>query len=308
MIKTDSNQFVSDGGITLIELMVSMAISSVVLLGIIQTFSSQQKSYTTQIQTAMLQQNMRTAMSLILRDIQMGGYYTCIDTNTYASFVDWDPTSAGNDSFQPIIYGQDNISSIANYKDGADIILIVKGSSDRGILIAGESASTGGAAITIADADLDADGDDDLDATDSKFGMLINKDLNRAQLFRVSSAAPGSINTTGTFLYDFTEGATIMRVDILVYRVNDSNTNFSGSVLEINNACDSNGFQPAAEFIDDLQFSYTLSDGTTVTDPAGNETLIRSVAVTLTGSVTIPQVGVKQRQMTASTDVRNMGL
>jgi type IV pilus assembly protein PilW len=61
-------------GFTLIELLVAMAISGIVAGAIFTAFQSQQKSYLIQDQVTEMQQNLRAAMDIMVRDIRMAGY------------------------------------------------------------------------------------------------------------------------------------------------------------------------------------------------------------------------------------------
>jgi prepilin-type N-terminal cleavage/methylation domain-containing protein len=61
-------------GLTLIELVVALAIGLVVIGAVYRTFSSQQRTYTLQDQVAEAQQNARTAMTILMRDLRMAGY------------------------------------------------------------------------------------------------------------------------------------------------------------------------------------------------------------------------------------------
>lgn len=61
-------------GFTLIELLVYMVISSALTAGMYQTFAAQQKSYLHQNTAAELQQNLRTGMYLMTKDIHSAGY------------------------------------------------------------------------------------------------------------------------------------------------------------------------------------------------------------------------------------------
>ena len=61
-------------GFTLTELLVATALSSVVMGGIYSSFYSQQKTFVAQEQTAAMQQNLRSAMYLMEREIRMAGY------------------------------------------------------------------------------------------------------------------------------------------------------------------------------------------------------------------------------------------
>jgi len=61
-------------GITLIELLVALAISAIVLAGIYQLFISQTKTYAKQDQVVEVQQSVRSAMEILLRDLRMAGF------------------------------------------------------------------------------------------------------------------------------------------------------------------------------------------------------------------------------------------
>jgi type IV pilus assembly protein PilW len=61
-------------GFTLVELLIAMAISGIVAGAIFTAFQSQQKSYLVQEQVAEMQQNLRAAMDIMVRDIRMAGY------------------------------------------------------------------------------------------------------------------------------------------------------------------------------------------------------------------------------------------
>jgi type IV pilus assembly protein PilW len=64
----------SNRGFTLIELLVAMAITGIVAGAIFTAFQSQQKSYLIQEQVAEMQQNLRAAMDIMVREIRMAGY------------------------------------------------------------------------------------------------------------------------------------------------------------------------------------------------------------------------------------------
>ncbi len=61
-------------GFTLTELMIAMAVGSIIMAVIYSTYQAQQKSYTTQQVAVEMQQNIRSAISLIKREIRMAGY------------------------------------------------------------------------------------------------------------------------------------------------------------------------------------------------------------------------------------------
>ncbi len=64
----------NERGITLIELLVALVICGVVVAGIYRVFIAQTRAYTVQDQVVEVQQNVRSAMEILLRDLRMAGY------------------------------------------------------------------------------------------------------------------------------------------------------------------------------------------------------------------------------------------
>ena len=62
------------GGFTLVELLITLAISSLVMGGIYTVYNSHQRTYTTQLQVVEMQQNLRAATYYLSRDIRTAGY------------------------------------------------------------------------------------------------------------------------------------------------------------------------------------------------------------------------------------------
>jgi len=61
-------------GITLIELLVVLVLTGLVIGGIYRVFVAQTRAYTVQDQVVEVQQNIRSAMEILLRDLRMAGY------------------------------------------------------------------------------------------------------------------------------------------------------------------------------------------------------------------------------------------
>jgi type IV pilus assembly protein PilW len=64
-------------GLTLIELMVSLLLSSMLLLGLMQTFDANKRSNNLQVAFARVQETGRMATELIARDVRMADYWGC---------------------------------------------------------------------------------------------------------------------------------------------------------------------------------------------------------------------------------------
>ncbi len=64
-------------GFTLIELMVSIVISSIIMLGVVSLYSTSRKGQKINESVARIQENLRFAADMITRDIRMAGYSGC---------------------------------------------------------------------------------------------------------------------------------------------------------------------------------------------------------------------------------------
>lgn len=91
-------------GVTLIELIVVLIIFGVVVGGIYRVFIAQTKAYSVQDQVVEVQQNIRSAMEMLLRDLRMAGYDN--DSRTSKIAV---PT--------PIVVGDSSITVSFEYND-----------------------------------------------------------------------------------------------------------------------------------------------------------------------------------------------
>src|SRR6056297_2166131 len=61
-------------GFTLIEVLITLAISGIIMTGVYTAFKSQQDSYLAQEQVAEMQQNIRTGLDIMTREIRMAGF------------------------------------------------------------------------------------------------------------------------------------------------------------------------------------------------------------------------------------------
>ena len=273
-MNTKNQKWLTDQGFTLVELMVAMAISLVVMGAIFLTFKSQQDSYVVQAQITATQQNLRSAMYMLTRDIQMAGYYTNFDTNTYTT-IDWDPTLGGNETTRPLIYGRNNDDGSGNdVKLGTDVIVIIKASNnsnDSRQLTGSDTIGTN--TITLSPFDID------LDDSGSRFGLLIKDNLSRAEIFEITSKAGTTVTLTNNLLESYTAGDRIFRADVIIYKVDEDSDNPSLRRANLGNGGAT--FNVIAENIDNLQFRYLLSDGTWTNNTAGQEPNVRAVEISL---------------------------
>jgi type IV pilus assembly protein PilW len=87
-------------GVSLIELMLAVAISSVLLLGVGLVYKNSKRGYNIQEEFSVLQENARIAMNFLVKDMRMAGFVGCAWNNNldYEDFLK-PVAGAGNDSF-----------------------------------------------------------------------------------------------------------------------------------------------------------------------------------------------------------------
>ncbi len=100
-------------GFTLIEVVIGLAISLILMVVTVKIFQVQRKSYSMQEQVAEMQQNIRAAMDMMVREIRMTGYdptgadFAGIGTNTSGMLrflADIDGNGATTDTNEDITY------------------------------------------------------------------------------------------------------------------------------------------------------------------------------------------------------------
>ena len=107
-------------GFSLIEVIVAMAISSIIITALYEIFHSQQRSYIAQDQVTEMQQNLRAGLNLITRELRSAGFNPTRTANT--GFVtDFAPP---NDIFgQDINYAIDKSVIAFTIDDNGDSII-----------------------------------------------------------------------------------------------------------------------------------------------------------------------------------------
>lgn len=73
----------ASAGITLIELMVALAIGSLLMLGLVQVFAASRAAYVTAEGMGRVQENARFAIDYLQRDIRMAGHFGCVNDQAH---------------------------------------------------------------------------------------------------------------------------------------------------------------------------------------------------------------------------------
>lgn len=269
-------------GVTLIELLIVLVLSSILVAALYRTFVDQQKTYAVQEQVVDMQQSVRVGIDQMTREIRIAGY----GGNILASF--------GNvNGFTNIITPGNNSNNIGKNDDSITIII-----ADEAAKLTATAAQGSSQLNVSTAADFNSD---------KKKYLCLNGENN----YFVQGVS-GNIITLATPL---SEGHRIdepvFLIKAVTYKLMWDTTDPTMPVL-VKNDHTGDGDQVNADNIEDLQFRYTLKDGT-VTDSPANPENIRIVSVTIKArtEMTDPQLsgdGHRRRELTSIIKVRNLGL
>ena len=110
----------TQNGFTIIEVMITMVISSVLVTAVYQTFHSQQRSYTMQSEAAAMEQNLRGGLYLLTRELRSAGYNPARAVPTNIGFVTTFP--APNNQF------------VVNYATDTSTIAFTSDNNGNGVI------------------------------------------------------------------------------------------------------------------------------------------------------------------------------
>jgi len=191
-------------GFTIIELLVAVFVAGIVMAGVYSAYYSQQKSYTAQEQMAELQQNLRSAMYFMAKEIRMAG---CNPTGA-ADTAGFQAVGANSVSFSMDIRGQ--AANSAHDKDTGDpnesIVYTLSDWNGDGINdLMRSTPPTGNAAVA---ENIDALNFVYLDANEN---VTIDRLAVRAvQISLVARTGRGDPGFTDTTTYTNLQGTTIL--------------------------------------------------------------------------------------------------
>lgn len=80
-----------DMGVSLVELMVALAIGTVLMLGLVQVFAASRAAYMTAEGMSRVQENARFAIDFLQRDIRMAGHFGCVNDQAHWVKGEGDP-------------------------------------------------------------------------------------------------------------------------------------------------------------------------------------------------------------------------
>ncbi len=285
----------STAGVTLIELLIALVISSILVAGIYRVFIHQQRTYRTQEDVADMQQNVRVAINRMIREIRMAGFGGKNEN-----------TNGNNDIIN--VFG--NVNTFTNIINPANDVTVDEITHDQITLLAAY--------------DQIATLEDDVVAGSNSFKVNFAGSTRFNQSWRKYVCINGRNNyaiipTNGdtltleggaTINENHSAGEPVFLVRAIRYGLRMDN----GTPVLFRDLYPGTGGSQrvtVAENIETLQFRYVLADSSEVDMPA-DPRQVRGVRVTLTARTQMsdPELktggGFRRRTLTTYIDLRNL--
>jgi prepilin-type N-terminal cleavage/methylation domain-containing protein len=274
--------FRKNKGITLIELLIVLVLSSILIAALYRMFISQQKTYTVQEQVVDMQQNVRLAMDQMAREIRMTGYGKNI-LSIYGNV----------NGFTKVITAVNNANLIGKTDDSITIII-----ADEVAKLTQNAAK--------GSLQLDVSSGNEFDNDKKKYLYL-----DGSNGYLVQGVSGNTITLTTPLAEDHLENEPVFLVKAVTYKLQWDTSDTAMPVL-VKDENTGSGGQVIADYVENLQFRYTLSDGTVMDSPSNPENIrVVRVSVTARTKMTDPELsgdGYRRRELASDIKVRNLGL
>ncbi|OGP92948.1 MAG: hypothetical protein A2156_10365 [Deltaproteobacteria bacterium RBG_16_48_10] len=270
-------------GLSLIELLVALGVSSILMAGLYRTYIGQQRAYTVEDQVVDMQQNVRVSVGQMMREVRMAGY----GGNILTAF--------GNvNGFTNIITPVYHANNVGTNDDSITIIIAEQ-----------VSKLNQNAAKNSSDLDLNNPGS--IFNTGTKKYLC----LNGANNYSVQSISGNTVTLATSLAEDHFQNEPVFLVKAITYKLQWDQADPTMPVL-VEDEHTGGGSQVIAENIERLQFHYTLSDGSVTDTPADPKTIqMISVDITARTKMPDPQLpgdGYRRRPLSSSVKVINLSL
>lgn len=111
-------------GFTLVELLITMVVSGLIMTGVYSAYVAQQRTATAQDQVTAMQQNIRSAMVILSRDLRMAGYDPTKNAN--AGFVETGSFFNGGTLTEPVSSSAKTIAFTVDLDEDGTIDTLVE--------------------------------------------------------------------------------------------------------------------------------------------------------------------------------------
>lgn len=285
------NRLRKDKGVTLIELLIALVISSLLVAVLYRTFIDQQNTHTVQEQVAEMQQSVRVGIDQMTREIRMAGYG--LRETISASFGVTDLNG-----FTDIFTAGNNANHTGNNDDSMTVIIAVE--------VAKLTETVAKDSPTIKVTYLGENPDNQFDSGKKKY-LCLNGENN----YLVQSVSSNTITLSTPLLEGHLIDEPVFLIKAVTYQLMLDPADPTVPVL-VKNDNIGHGNQIIADHIEDLQFRYTLADGS-VTDSPATPGDIRVVSASIKARTRMPDAqlsndGYRRRELASVIKVRNLGL
>ncbi len=188
----------SQHGMTLVEILVALALSLLLLAGVMEIMLSSKQAFRIQDGLSRLQENARFAMQFLSEDLRMAGYSGCSSARVPNNIVDLDGDGVADDVYDfaqdgligfeypalPIILTATESLTPVEVTPNTDIVVIMYGSPAESFNLLG-NLQANNANIQLPRTDVFAAGD-----------VLLISDCSTADIFSATNVTNGSSRTT----------------------------------------------------------------------------------------------------------------
>lgn len=270
-------------GLSMIELIVVLLLSTLLTAALYRTFIGQQRVYATQEQVVDMQQNIRVAISRMMSDIRMAGF--------------------GNvSSVLPVTFTGGTFNNILNLDTPvANSLTLITSLNTTSTLT---TQASGGQNQIVVSTLTDSQGNPLFDTANRKYLSIGGLE---SHIITSIESGTKTITLNGALTYNHPVGTPVFTIRAITYQV----ANVDGILTLVRNENIGEGNQPQADHIEGLQFVYLDGAG----NPTANPPDIRLVQITVTARADSedPELarvgdGFRRRQITSNIHLRNMGL
>lgn len=166
-------------GLSLIELMVAIVISSLLMAGTIQIFVNNKKTYQVQEAVSRLQENGRFGMQFLTRDIRMADFWGCV--GSISKVTNQVRVAGTTDTPGPINVTTGGVSGTNDAGLNGSDTLILQGAYGSGLTISGHTVTAASYSLNGENNHGLADGD-----------LVLSTDCNKADHFMITNANSGA--------------------------------------------------------------------------------------------------------------------
>ena len=269
-------------GVTLIELLIALVISSILIVALYRTFIGQQKTYIVQDQVVDMQQNVRVAINKMMREIRMAGFGSVGDVLVGGGVNGFTDVIIPNANSITMVGGFRQMSTLAANAAGGQNKITLKNATDA-------SQFDGAIHHYISIGGLESN------TVTSRTGA----DLTLDQRLRVTHPM----------------GTPVFKIHAITYGIRDD----SGTPVLFRNLYSnttSSQRETVAENIENVQFEYfdDANPPNQLALPIANPGIIRMVRVTVTARTNMSDPaykggdGFRRRTIVSNIQVRNMGI